>query len=63
MTAAELEALRKTMPWRKVIFRAGVVGGQVKLIDRFGKEVPLFDMTDFLEIITAKMAAKEQEQS
>lgn len=58
MTAERLEALKQTFPWRTVVQRVGAVGGIVRLFDRNGNEVPIFDMTGFLEVVTLKMAPK-----
>ena len=65
MTAKQLEAIKATFPWRTEVVQTHAIGGLVKLIDRNGDEVPIFDMTGFLEVVTQKMArnlASDSEQ-
>lgn len=57
MTQERLDAIKATFPWTKHIRQLdGRIGGIVQVIDRNGNEVPIFDMTDFLEVLTLKMA-------
>lgn len=65
MTAKQLEAIKATFPWRTEVVQMHPIGGLVKLIDRNGDEVPIFNMTGFLEVVTQKMArnlASDSEQ-
>lgn len=55
MNDQQLEALKATFPWRTQVIHSPV-GGIVKVINRHGQEVPIFDMTNFLEVITNHMA-------
>jgi len=51
-------AAKATFPWTEHV----VTNGRhtiIKLIDRNGQEVPLFTMTAFLTMITAKLASKQ----
>lgn len=59
MKAAEFDEVRKTFPWTERIVPT-VKGGLVQVIDRNGQEVPIFTMTKFLEMITAKLAPQEE---
>lgn len=51
-----LDELKKTFPWKTVIQRKGVL----KMTDRFGREVDLADMLNFLEYTTQKVANATQ---
>lgn len=57
MTPERLAELKKTFPWTTHVTQRGK-SGIVQLIDCNGQEVPLFDMTGFLEVVTLKMATK-----
>lgn len=61
MTPERLEAIKATFPWQTHVQNVGNVGGIVKVIDRNGNEVPIFDMTDFLGVVTLKMAPKPEQ--
>lgn len=50
-----IDQLRKSMPWQEVVHP----NGQVQMVDKTGKEVPLFTLTALLVVITRKMAIKE----
>lgn len=54
MSELNLEELKKTMPWKEVVHPHGLV----QMIDKFGREVPMFTMTALVAVITHKMAAK-----
>ena len=59
MTEQEFKALQGTFPWTKRVAMTNGVGGIVQVINKNGAEVPLFVMTDFLEMITRKLQQKE----
>lgn len=65
MDEKEFKALQATMPWRHVVYPAqrGMIGGQVKVINKNGQEVDLLVMCRFLEVITNKLALKPAEES
>lgn len=52
----DIEAAKKTMPWRVHVLRGGVF----KMIDRNNKEVDLVTMGNFLEYTTTKIAQAAQ---
>ncbi len=58
MTAAELQALKNTFPWRKVMTRPP---GTIVVLDRNNQIVPMMAMLEFLEVATLKMASKPEE--
>jgi hypothetical protein len=58
MTDEQFKQLQATFPWTHTVRPSGL-GGHVQVINRFGQEVPLFDMIAFLEMITRKLEAKE----
>lgn len=62
MDKAEFDALKATFPWREQVIPTRV-GGLVQVIDRNGNEVPIFTMTGFLKMITAKLAVESQEEN
>lgn len=62
MDQAEFDKLKATFPWVERTLQTRN-GGLVQVIDANGNEVPLFVMTRFLEMITAKMAAKPAGQN
>ena len=55
MNPQEYEALKATMPWTERVFQTPK-GGIVQVVNAQGFEVPLFDMTRFLIMITHKIA-------
>ncbi|MCL2874810.1 MAG: hypothetical protein FWF12_00650 [Betaproteobacteria bacterium] len=57
MDQAEFEQVKATFPWGERVFQT-THGGIVQVVDRNGREVPLFTMTRFLKMITEKLAAK-----
>ena len=57
MTPEKLGEIKKTFPWRTQMVQRGKTS-LVQVIDCNGQEVPIFDMTGFLEVVTLKMAAK-----
>lgn len=57
MDQVEFEKLKATFPWTERTLQTRS-GGLVQVIDANGQEVPLFTMTRFLEMITAKLASK-----
>lgn len=57
MDQVEFEKLKATFPWTERTLQTRS-GGLVQVIDANGNEVPLFTMTRFLEMITAKLAPK-----
>lgn len=63
MTQIEFDALKATMPWRTVVERYGPIGGLVRVLNCNNQEVPMFDMTGFLEIITERIAMQEQSKT
>ncbi len=63
MNAKQLEALKTTFPWRTEVQQVGAIGGLVKMFDRNGNEVPIFDMTGFLEVVTLKMAPEPAKET
>lgn len=58
MTEQQFKELQATFPWTTRILPTGA-GGLVQMIDRNGQEVPLFAMTDLLQVLTRKLEAKE----
>lgn len=50
-----IEEIRKTMPWKEMVHPNGLV----QMIDKFGREVPMFTMTALVVVVTHKMAIKE----
>jgi hypothetical protein len=61
MNEAEYQAVKATMPWKERVFQTPK-GGLVQMIDKNGVEVPLFTMTRFLIMITAKIATGTTEK-
>lgn len=60
MNDEQFKAAKATMPWTERVFQTGR-GNIIQMIDNAGREVPLFTMTAFLMLITAKLAAPAQE--
>jgi hypothetical protein len=58
MSDEEFKALQATFPWTHVVHPSGL-GGHVRVLNRHGQEVPIFDMIAFLELITRKLEPKE----
>ena len=58
MTEEQFKLLQAPFPWTHPIRPSGL-GGHVQVLNRFGQEVPMFDMIAFLEMITRKLEAKE----
>lgn len=56
MDTKEFEALKATFPWREQVIQTGV-GGLVRVLDNQGREISIFAMTRFLEMITYKLAS------
>lgn len=54
MTDEEFKKLQTTFPWTTQILHSPVAG-LVRMIDRNGQEVPLFAMTDVLQLLTRKL--------
>jgi len=54
MTEQQFKELQSTFPWTTEVVPAPV-GGLVRMIDRHGQEVPLFAMTDLLQVLTRKL--------
>lgn len=54
MTDEQFKQLQATFPWSTRIVPTGA-GGLVQMIDRNGHEIPLFAMTDLLEVLTRKL--------
>lgn len=54
MTDEQFKELQNTFPWTTRIIPSGV-GGLVQMINRNNQEVPLFAMTDLLELLTRKL--------
>lgn len=48
-----------TMPWQHQVYRPG----QIRVIDRFGKEVPMDVMISFLQSASADVALNYMQQS
>lgn len=55
MDQKEFEALQATFPWTERTISMNGIGGFVQVLDNAGREVPLFTMTAFLEMITRKL--------
>jgi hypothetical protein len=55
MTQEDYAAIQATFPWTSHKRVTGI-GGLIQVIDRYGNEVPIFTLTDFLSVITAKLA-------
>jgi hypothetical protein len=55
MTDEQYKAAKATMPWTERVIMNGrhII---IQVIDNRGQEVPLFTMTAFLTMITAKLA-------
>ncbi len=62
MTEEQFKAIQGTFPWTHVVQPSGL-GGIVRVINRHGEEVPIFDMVAFLEIITHKLKQREEPPS
>lgn len=58
MTEEQFKQLQATFPWTTRVIPTGA-GGLVQVINRHGQEVPLFTMTDLLEVLTRKLELKE----
>lgn len=58
MDQAEFDQIKATFPWTQRVLQTPL-RGHVQVIDCNGNEVPIFTMTSFLVMITAKLAAKE----
>lgn len=54
MTDEQFKQMQATFPWTTRVIPTGV-GGLVQVIDRNNQEVPLFAMTDLLELLTRKL--------
>lgn len=50
-------ALKATMPWRHEITPT-TKGGNIRLLDKDGNEVPLISLVVFMEYITGKIASR-----
>ena len=57
MNPEEFEQLKSTFPWSEQVYANGLV----QVLDRHGREVPIFTMTRFLTMITTKLAKKPEE--
>lgn len=55
MTNAEYQAAKATFPWTEHVVTQGR-HTIIKIVDNAGNEVPLFTMTKFLTMITAKLS-------
>lgn len=58
MDQAEFDQLKATFPWSNRLLQSNQ-GGIIQVLDRFGNEVPIFTMVNFLGMITQKLVAKE----
>ena len=58
MTDGQFKELQATFPWTTRVVPTGA-GGIVQMIDRNGQEVPLFAMTDLLQVLTRKLEKAE----
>ena len=54
MSDEQFKELQATFPWTTRVVPTGV-GGLVQMIDRNNQEVPLFAMTDLLQVLTRKL--------
>jgi hypothetical protein len=54
MNDEQFKQLQSTFPWTTQVIPTNV-GGLVQMIDRYGKEVPLFAITDLLQVLTRKL--------
>lgn len=54
MNDEQFKEIQATFPWTTLVIPNGV-GGIVQMIDRNGQEVPLFAMTDILQLLTRKL--------
>ena len=61
MTDEQFKQIKATMPWSERVYQTPR-GGIVQMIDNRGMEVPLFTMTAFLQMITAKLAAQQAQK-
>lgn len=59
MNDDQFKAAKATMPWTEHVFQTGR-GNIIQVIDNRGQEVPLFTMTAFLKLITAKLAIDQK---
>lgn len=59
MSDDEFKALKATMPWHERLVSTRQ-GGVVQIIDNRGAEVPLFTITAFLAMITARLAQPKE---
>lgn len=55
MTDEEFQKAKATFPWSHTVVQNGL-GGQVYVLDKSGKEVPLFTMVGVMERLTAHIA-------
>lgn len=61
MNQTEFEAIQATFPWTERVITTGI-GGLIQVIDNQGREVSLFTMTRFLEMITAKLSKRTEKE-
>jgi hypothetical protein len=58
MTEEQFKAIQGTFPWTHTV-QPSSLGGIVRVLNRHGEEVPIFDMVAVLEIISRKLQPKE----
>ena len=58
MTEEQFKTIQGTFPWTHTIQPSGL-GGLVRVLNRHGEEVPIFDMVAVLEVISRKLQPKE----
>jgi len=61
MTDEQYKAIKATFPWKTQVLSTGL-GGLVQVLDNQGHEVPIFTMTELLELLTGQLA-KERTQN
>lgn len=57
---ARFEALKATMPWQHQVGGHPQIGGLVRLLNKNGQEVCIFDMMFMLEVLSTKLANQEK---
>lgn len=55
MTEQDFKAIKATFPWKTRVVPAPI-GGLVQIINCHGQEVPIFTMTELLEVLTNQMS-------
>lgn len=62
MNETTFKELQATMPWRQHSFQTPKGQVIIQIINKFGQEVQLLTMVAFIEMITAKLAARTEKE-